>query len=320
MFQQVTLAMAAGATGTTVTGTFVITGYGVDIDTTWVNNGVSITGKTASQYVVTFATPVPTSGSHTMTATAFSSGGTASGASARRTLSDLRTAVRDNLDEAVASFWSDAQLNRFINRAKDRVWTEVRKLKEDYFLLTRSSTDGTVVIFSDVYDTASFQISNAGTLTYTLPPDHAEMKLIEVITPNYEYVTFEYRDMAHPDFKSARKMTSQFTPEIFLFDITGERTLQLAQKSDTALDLRISYIPIVPDMSADTDLLEMPHALYMAVEEFATASALKMDRDPNSAAWEQTGNASIARALGASARQDQDPEFVQAYLSDWTGR
>jgi hypothetical protein len=255
-----------------------------------------------------------------MTATAFAGTGTAAGASARRTLSDLRTAVRDNVDEAVASFWSDAQLNRFINRAKDRVWTEVRKLKEDYFLITRSSTDGSIVIFGNLYDCASFQISAAGTLSYTLPPDLASIKLIECITSNYEYVTFEYRDMAHPDFKSARKMTSQFTPEIFLFDVVGERTLMLAQKSDTALDLRISYIPIVPDMATDTDLLEMPHALYMAVEEFATAAALKMDRDPNSAAWEQTGNASIARALGAASRQDQDPEFVQGYLSDWTGR
>ena len=50
----------------------------------------------------------------------------------RKALSDLRTAVRDNLDEASASFWSNAQLLRFINRAKDRVWVEVRKLKEDF--------------------------------------------------------------------------------------------------------------------------------------------------------------------------------------------
>jgi hypothetical protein len=248
-----------------------------------------------------------------MTATAFSEVGTAAGASPRRTLADLRTAVRDNVDELVASFWSDAQLNRFINRAKDRVWTEVRKLKEDYFLVTRSSTDGSIVIFGSTYACANFQISSAGTLSYQLPPDMASIKLIECITSNYEYVGFEYRDMAHPDFRSARMVTNQYTPETFIFDVVGERTLMLAQKSDTTLDLRISYIPIVPDMASDTDLLEMPHALYMAVEEFATAAALKMDRDPNSAAWEQTGNASIARALGASSRQDQDAEFVQDY-------
>ncbi len=320
MFQQATLTMAAGATGTTVTGTFIATSYGVNVDTSWVNNGYTVTGKTATQYVVEFATPAPTSGSHTMTATAFAEEGTVAGATPRRTLADLRTAVRDNLDEPTPSFWSNAQLNRFINRAKDRVWTEVRKLKEDYYLLSRSSTDGSIVIFGNTYDCASFQISNSGTQTYQLPPDFAEMKLIECITPNYEYVRFEARDMSHPDFRSARQMTTMFTAEIFLFDITGERTLQLAQRSDTTLDLRLSYVPIIPDMADDTDLLETPHALYMAVEEFATAAALKMDRDPNSAAWEQTGNASIARALGASGRQIQDPEFVQGYLSDWTGR
>jgi hypothetical protein len=241
-------------------------------------------------------------------------------ATSRKALSDLRTSVRDNLDEVTPSFWSNDRLNRAINRAKDRVWTEVRKLKEDYFMITRSSTNGIATIFGDTYDTSLFRISNAGTLTYQLPPDFAEMKLIECITSGYEYVRFEYRDMAHSDFRSARAMTSQFTAEIFLFDIVGERTLTLAQRSDQTLDLRLNYIPIVPDLSADADLLEMPHALYTAVEEFATATALKQDRDPNSAAWEQTGNASIARALGAAARQNQDPEFVAGYLSDWTGR
>ena len=229
----------------------------------------------------------------------------------RKTLSSLRTAVRANVDESVASFWSNATLNGAINRAKDRVWTEVRKLKEDYFDITRTSLDGTLTIFGDTYAASSFQILNNGTQSYTLPPDLAEVVLIEVITSGYEYVTFERRRMADPYFRAARMVTSSLTPALFWFDIIGERTMVLAQRSDTTLDLQITYTPILADLSADVDLLEMPHALYMAVEEFATAHALKMDRDPNSAAWEQTGNASVARALGASARQNQDPEFAR---------
>lgn len=237
-----------------------------------------------------------------------------------RTLAQMRTAVRTNLDESSPSFWSNVQLNGFINQGKDRVWTEVRKLKEDYFLVQRTSLDGSVTILGASYDTSNFRISNAGTLTYSLPPDHAEMKLIECITSGYEYVRFDHCDMANSAFRSARANPVQYTPEAFLFDIVGERTLILAQRSDTTLDLRLSYIRILPDLSADADELEMPHALYMAVEEFATATALKMDRDQNSASWEQTGNSSIARALGASARQIQDPEFVQDFLGEWTGR
>lgn len=310
-----TLTIAAAATGTTPTGTFVATAYTVNSEASWVT-AFGIENKTATQFTVTFATPAPPGGG-TYSYTAFSASGTVAGATARRTLSALRTAVRDNVDESTASFWSNAQLNRFINRAKDRVWTEVRKLKEDYFLTTRSSTDGSLVIFGDLYAASSFKILGDGTtLTYSLPPDFAEMKLIEVITSGQEHVAFQHCDMASPAFRTARSLTTSLAPDVILFDIVGERTLTLANRSDTALDLRINYIPIVPDMADDTDLLEMPHALYMSVEEFATAAALKMDRDPNSAAWEATGNASVARALGAAARQTQDPEFVRGFLDE----
>ena len=40
--------------------------------------------------------------------------------------------VRDVLDESSASFWTDAQLLRYLNRAKDRVWSRIRELKDDW--------------------------------------------------------------------------------------------------------------------------------------------------------------------------------------------
>lgn len=237
----------------------------------------------------------------------------------RKSLSDMRTAIRDNLDESTASFWTNAQLLRFINRAKDRVWTEVRKLKDDYFLVQRASTDGSVTILGATYATSSFAIV-AGTRNYTLPPDFSEMKLIEVTTANYETVRFLYRDLAHPEMRAAREITDQQTPDVFYFDIIGERTLAIAPLSNTALDLRLSYIPIIGDLSLDADELEMPYPLWMAVEAFATSSALKMDRDfTNAGIWEQTGRAIIAEVFGAHARQTQDAEYVQSYLGDYTG-
>ena len=237
----------------------------------------------------------------------------------RRTLSDLRLAIRDNLDESTAAFWTNAQLNRFINRAKDRAWTEVRKLKSDYFLTNRVSTDGTVTILGESYDTASFQIPTGNTFTRTLPPDFTEMKRIEVTTSTYEDVQFQHVDYAHPEFRALRSITDDQSPDYFIFDIVAERTMVYAPRSDTALDLRIWYVPIVADLTTDTDTLEMPWPLYKAVEEFATSGALKMDRDPNAAVWEASGNATVANAFGAHARQIQDPEFVESYLHHITG-
>ena len=235
----------------------------------------------------------------------------------RKTLSAMRTAVRDNLDEDTASFWTNPQLTRMINRAKDRVWVEVRKLKDDYFLLNRSSTDGTVTILGESYATSSFQIPSGNTFTRTLPPDFSEMKRIEVITSDYEDVQFFYRDFADFNFRSLRAITSDQTPSSFLFDIVAERTLAYAPRSSIALDLRLWYVPILADLSDDGNEMEMPHPLYLAVESYATATAQIKDRDGNAAVWENRAKAHIAEMFGGHARQTQDPEFVDIFLSEW---
>lgn len=233
----------------------------------------------------------------------------------RKTLSDLRTAVRDNLDEATASFWTDAKLNRTITRAADAVWTEVRKLKgEDYFQVTRDSTAGTTTILGETYSLASFQIVAGTTQSVTLPPDFSEMKLVETITSGYEYVRWDFLDLADPDFRALRRITEQITPGSFVFDITDERTMVYAPRTNTTLDLRLTYTQIMPALSTDADELEMPHPLYLAVEELATARAQMMDRDPNAKAWFEWARNSVANALGSSTRQLQDPVFVREYL------
>lgn len=234
----------------------------------------------------------------------------------RKTRAELRTAVRDNLDETSSGFWTDDQLNRMLNRAKDRVWMEVRKVKDDFFDITRSSTDGALTILGEAYNASSFALA-VGTRDYTLPPDVAEVALIEVITTSYEDVRFIKRALSHPDMRSALALREPTSPGLIYFALLGERTLRIAPMVDVALDIRLTYTAVVPDLASEGDTLEMPHPLYKAVEEYATASALKMDRDPNAAAWEATGNASLATFFGAHARQTQDPEFVTPYLGDW---
>src|SRR3990167_4433232 len=163
-----------------------------------------------------------------------------------RTMSTLRTAVRDNLDEASAGFFSEAQLLRYLNRAKNRVWREVRKLKEDFFLIQRTSTDGALTILGES-STASAFATVAGTRNYTLPPDFVEMKIIEVTTAGYEYVRFQHSDLARPEHRATRRLTDPYAPSVFLCDYIGSVTMAIAPLSNTALDLRISYIRRLAD-------------------------------------------------------------------------
>ena len=230
-----------------------------------------------------------------------------------RTWTLMRDAIRAYLDEATASFWTQAQLLIFANRAKDRVASEVRKLRHVYFTVTRSSTDGSLTILAETYLASSFAIV-AGTRTYTLPPDFMSMQLIETITSGYEDVRFVYRPLNHPDMRSALAYVGNIAPSTFYFTISGERTLRVVPPSDTALDLRITYIQQFADLSADSDELTMPYPLYMAVEHYAVASAMMMDRDPNSAAHEARARAIINEVVAADVRQDQDIEVATGYL------
>ena len=57
-----TASLSAGGASATVTGTFPAGGaYQVAITTAWLTQ-VAITGKTATQFVVTFGTPAPSGG------------------------------------------------------------------------------------------------------------------------------------------------------------------------------------------------------------------------------------------------------------------
>lgn len=235
-----------------------------------------------------------------------------------KTLSDLRTATRDRLDESTATFWTNAQLNRYINRAKDRVWSRIRSLNEDYFMVRRTSLDGSVTILGETYATTSFQIV-ATTVLYTLPPDFSEMKLIVVTTDGYEDVRFEYKDLTHPEMRAALEITDDQTPATFFFDIVGERTMRIAPPSNTTLDIEINYVQALGEMTTDADTMTMPHPLYLAVESYAVALALEQDRNPDSKLVAADGDKIIAEVIGATHRQTQNPEHATAYLAEWTG-
>lgn len=233
-----------------------------------------------------------------------------------KTLGDMRTLVRDGVDEDTASNWSDAKLNRAINKAAQRVWMECRALKDDFFLTSRTSLDGTATILGTSYATSDFAIS-VGVKTRTLPPDVAEVKLIECITSGYEHVVFEPSDLNDPWFVGNRMLTTNVSPSVFRWDIVDQRTLVLDVGSDTALDLRLWYVKILAEMSGDSSDLELPHPLYQAVEEYAISTAMMQDGNPNAAAHEARARQIIANFFGSHARQLGAQETAVGAFEGW---
>lgn len=231
----------------------------------------------------------------------------------RKTRSQIETAIRTNLDEISPSFWATQDIPQYINRAKDRVAMEVRKVKADYLEVTRTSLDGSVTILGDAYDAALFR-TVPGATDYTLPPDFQELVSIRCRTAGYEWLRLTYRRQAQPDFQAAQENTAPQTPRYYT--ILGERTLRVAPASDVTLDWELTYLAIVPDLSAPESTLELPHPLYMAVEQYATSAALLKDHSQDAAVWEASGNATMALFFGSTDRQSTDVEYVRGFLED----
>ena len=227
----------------------------------------------------------------------------------------LRLLVRDQLDELSASFWSDAQILRYINRGKDRVWNRLKAVNEYYCTVTRTSNDGVLTIQGESYTANAFRLL-AGTSDYVLPPDFDQMSAIECITSGYTDLSITRMDINNPEFRALRSLTDDQQPmdEIF-YDIIGEpATIRIAPKVNVTLNLQITYVQTLADLSAETDRLALPNPLYQAVVDYAVSFALRQDRSPDALTYEQSGDKLIAERFGSELRQTQDVQVARAFL------
>lgn len=61
------------------------------------------------------------------------------------TLLNVRTSVREHIDEPTAGYWTDAELNDYISKAELALWRKIYALKKDYWLSPTGFTLSTVV-------------------------------------------------------------------------------------------------------------------------------------------------------------------------------
>ena len=131
----------------------------------------------------------------------------------------------------------------------------------------------------------------------------------ECITSGYEAVLFTFRDQTDPQFQALRQWADAVEPTGFLVDLTGERTMVIAPKPNRALDLRLTYVPILDNLTTGTDTLQLPHPLWLAVTDLATcAGACAWIRNPDGGGVAADGAPDrlavdrVARAPGSGPR------------------
>ena len=198
-------------------------------------------------------------------------------------VAELIADIRDDLDEPVAAVWQDEQILGWLNAAVTRVVAALRATREDFMVSRMVSTDAALTIHGVSYDPASLQIVS-GTEIYTLPPDLVEIRSIEPASDDDldDGITFQARDMSHPDFRlHDRITTTSSTDTTFFYDIFDTTSLKIVPMPARTIDLEIFYVRYHQHHTFDDTISILPDFTRQALRAYAVYRAYKSIAHPD---------------------------------------
>lgn len=200
----------------------------------------------------------------------------------------------------------------YLNEGKDEVWALLKELNEEYFVTSSQGTDSTLTNYFPTMSTTSRQ--------YTLPCDLREIKFIEVSTPGFTEVIFEYRDITDEEFRNARRDATTLNqllvgPCTVFYTIVGKDQMLLAQYLPANLNITLWYVRSIPDFEADQDVDEVLFPYVKKVATYAAKKAMAGLQDPGQwsvwvAEWKQD---CVTLQNSAAERNAADPIFVDDF-------
>ena len=177
--------------------------------------------------------------------------------------------VRDNLSEPLSaaellnasagSTWTNAVLLKNLNKAKDRAWAIIKRVRENYFQTS---------------DTLSLV---AGTKEYALATNFRHLVGIKCTTGGYESLRFRRSDQMTVEFQTVDAMpqNSGNAPSEMLYDIIAQSKIKFANYPPTTLTAAYDYIKSLSDYTlsgSSTSDIDDEHTEFM--EAYATYKSL----------------------------------------------
>ncbi len=219
------------------------------------------------------------------------------------TATEILQEVRDILDEASATQWTDAMLLRWINEGNRDLARSTRHIKQQ---LTIDCVAGTA---SYSLAATTLSVEHAwlydGTRHYPLQPAHME---------NMDAVRgYDWSRSGNPMFYS----TQGFAPSLTIL------VHPVPTSSDHDLILYVSRLPVelATDGSDNADTIEIPQAWYDALADYVEFKALRRDRDPR---WQEAFSLYQEKRDGLINNPDYLPinrgmiaDPVSGYLPEW---
>lgn len=210
------------------------------------------------------------------------------------TLLQLRTRVRVFIDEVSQANFSDTSINYAINESQQSVATAIAQATEDYFV-TPTSTPITIL---------------ANTPNYALAADCWKIIKIQDSTTGLRipYSKFGQRDKTPNVGGLTIPVTQSYGG--YTYSLLGGSIVFDPTPTDTAFKPEYWYVPILPDMTADSDTSSIPRNFVDLVAIDAAIDMLIQDEDDTSALERKYNRRWQQMVMTSRDRQQQEPRRV----------
>lgn len=175
--------------------------------------------------------------------------------------SELRTNMRLLLNEETAGFWSDADLNKCVNMACQKVNSIVSGIKEDYF--TASATFVTV----------------ANTKSYNLPTDCRFVRRMEIYDTSDTGKIYKVDEIKFPQTEAQGPWPYPYTGRPIGYYLIGTH-FDLHPIPDGVYNMRIYYDTRKNDLSTESDSPSIPTDFHDSVVFWSCVLAASIDGNP----------------------------------------
>lgn len=226
---------------------------------------------------------------------------------ANMTLGTARARIRYRINETTASYWTDAELNSYINDAKEDLYNSILTINKDFF---EKKTTLTMV---------------SGTAEYELPTDFQQVKSLRMSGAGYEDTMFKPMDRSTQAFlMGLNSMNVAASPYEVMYDTyqnldDTDKTwyIQFSPIPRSAQTIEMNYVAQLPDLSSDSDTFGFMAPFMGFILDKATYYALSKGPSGDYENYGRSSEAKLNRILGVAARSNkQGTEYVEGFMED----
>ncbi len=211
------------------------------------------------------------------------------------TRADLRARVRTYIAEATQAFYTDTEINYAINDAQQELGVELAQVGEYYFVNPSPTTITPVV----------------NQPTYSLATDLYKLVRVEIQSTGEQVPMIDINEKSIDNLAIPPLVNTAGYGAGMQAYLVGNSIGFTPPPTDPSLVFQYWYIPILPDLTADTDVTNIPRSFVDICAIIAAIDMLIKDEDDTTPLERKLARKIEQAKRAARNRQVQNPKYVR---------